>query len=99
FLDPGLDQMIHPIAFFAILVIDHGIAEIINVTTGFPGGGMHEDRGIDAHDIFIELCHALPPMILYIFLELAAVLTIIVNGAETLVDLAGWKNKAVLFTV
>src|SRR5579872_6263914 len=91
--------MIDTIALFAILVIDHRVAEVIDVTAGLPCRGMHKDGGIDPYNILVELCHAFPPMILDILLELTAVLTIVIDSAQSVIDLAGREDKTVFLTM
>ena len=79
--------MIYPVALVAVFIIDHRVAEIVHVTTGLPGGWMHENRGINTHDILIELGHALPPMVLDIFFQFTPPLTIVIHGTKAVVDL------------
>ena len=47
-------QMINPVTFLAVFIINHRVIEIINVPAGLPGGGMHENSSIDPHDIFMH---------------------------------------------
>ena len=91
--------MIYPVSFLTVFVIDHGIAESVDMAAGFPNHWMHENRRIDAHDIFVELGHGLPPVVFYVLFEFAAVLAVVVDGAEAVVDLAGGENKAVFLTM
>lgn len=47
---------------------------------------MHEDCGVDADDVVVEHRHRLPPIALDIVFQLHAVLTVVVDGGETVVD-------------
>ncbi len=50
--------------FLRIFIVNQRIIESIHVAGGFPNCGMHEDRGVDTHDIFIHLNHGFPPVLL-----------------------------------
>ncbi len=94
-----LNQVIRAIALLTVLVVDHGIIEGIHVTRGFPRGGMHKNRRVDAHDVVVHVHHALPPIFADIFFQFDTVLSVIINGTETVVNFAGWKNEPVFFGV
>ena len=49
---------------------------------------MHEDAGIDTYDVLIEAGHSLPPVFLDIVFELYSHLAVVVNGGETVINLA-----------
>src|SRR6478609_1877462 len=89
--------MVNPVTFLAVLVIDHRVAEIINVATCFPRGWVHKDGSINAYNIFMHLRHALPPVIADIFFQLAAIGAIIVYCTQSIIDLTGGKYKAIFF--
>src|SRR5258708_2660804 len=99
FLYSRLDQMVDAISLLTVFIIDHRITEPIDMATGFPGGRVHKNGGIDPYDILVQLRHALPPMILNIFLHLAAILTVIIYSAQPVIDLAGRENKPIFFTM
>src|SRR5437764_12964960 len=91
--------MIYAIAFVAVAVVNHRVAEIIYVATGLPGGGMHEDGSVNAHDVFIHARHGLPPMIFYIFFEFASPLSIIVHGSQPIINFTRRKYESILFAM
>src|SRR5690606_29018226 len=91
--------MIYAIALFTILIIDHGVIKAVYVTTGFPGGGMHKDGGVNAHNIILHLGHPSPPIIFYVFFELRAPLTVVIHSLQSVVYFTAGKNKSVLFTM
>src|SRR5215204_180100 len=92
-----LDQMINPVSFFTVFIIDHGVIEIINVTRGFPYRWMHEDGGIYTHYIFIHAGHTIPPVIFDIFFQFTAPLAIIIYCLKSIINFAVGKNKTILF--
>src|SRR5687767_2519131 len=91
--------MIYPVALVAILVINHWIAKVINVSAGLPGGRVHKNSGINAHYVFVHLHHAFPPVVFNIFLQLTTPLAIIVHGSKTVVYFARRKYKAILLAM
>ena len=64
-----------------------------------PRLGVHEDRGVDADDVLVQFDHRIPPISLDVVLQLHAVLTVVVDGAQTVVDLARREDEAVLLAV
>ena len=52
-----------------------------------PQSGVHEDGGVDADNILVQQYHALPPVLLDIVLQLHAVLTVVIDSTETIVDI------------
>ena len=99
FGDLVLDEHVGAVAFFRVLIVDERIVEGIDVSGSLPNGGMHKDGRIDAHDVFVEQRHSLPPILFDIVFQLNTELTIVVNGAETVVNFAGREHKTVLFAV
>ena len=91
--------MIHSVAFLAILIINHRVVEVVNVAAGFPGGGVHKNGGINTNNVFMQLGHALPPVVFNIFLQFTAVLAIIIYGAESVINFAALEYKTVFFAV
>lgn len=47
---------------------------------------MHEDGGIDTHDVPVELHHGHPPVFPDVSLEFRPVLGVVVNGAQAVVN-------------
>src|SRR5258705_5773281 len=91
--------MVHPISFLAVLIVNHGVTEIVHMTGGLPGGRVHKNCCINTHNIIRELGHTLPPVIPYILFELAAVLAIIINGTEAIVNFTGRKYESIFLTM
>ena len=60
---------------------------------------MHEDGGIDTDDVLVEQHHRLPPILLYVVLELYAVLAIVIDRAEAVVDVAGGEYETILLAM
>ncbi len=94
-----LDQHVGAVALLGILVVDQRVIECAHVARGLPDARVHEDGRIDTHDVVVEMDHRLPPVFLDVVLHLDAHLAVIVNGAQTVIDLAGLKNETVLLGV
>src|SRR5689334_23354610 len=92
-------QVVNPVSFFAVFVVDHGIAEIINVPRCLPGGWVHKYGGVHTYYVFMQLGHALPPVVADIFLEFTSPGAIVVYGAQTIINFAALKNKSIFFGV
>ena len=100
FLELGqilFDEHVGAVAFLGILVVDERIVESTHVARGFPDTGVHENGGVDAHDVVVEVHHRFPPVTLDVILHLDAHLAVVIHGAQTIVDLAGLKNETILF--
>ena len=82
-----LDEHIGTIALLRVTVVDEGVVESIHMTGSLPGGGVHEDGGIDAHDVLVQQHHALPPVLLDVVLQFHTVLTIVIHGPESVIDI------------
>ncbi len=94
-----LDEDVGAIALLRVAVVDKGVVECIHMARGLPNGGVHEDGGIDAHDVVVQQHHALPPIALYIVLQFDAHLAVVIDSAQSVVDLAGGKNESILFAM
>ena len=94
-----LDQDVGAIALLGVLVVDERVVEGAHVAGSLPDAGMHEDGGVDAHDVLVQAGHRFPPVILDVVLELDAHLAVIVHGGEAVINLAGGENEAVLLAV
>ena len=82
FNDPLIDnrdEHIGAVAFLAVAVVDERVVKGINVPRGLPGGGVHEDGGIDANNVLVHLHHGLPPVFADVFLQLHTILAVVVN--------------------
>src|SRR5687768_14481868 len=60
-----------------------------------PNCGMHKNGGINPNNVLIELNHRFPPIFPDIILELRTIGTVVINRAESIVNLAGGENKAI----
>ena len=60
---------------------------------------MHEDRGVDAHDILMQLDHRIPPVALDVVFQLHAVLSVVVHRSQTVVDFARREYESVFLAV
>src|SRR5262245_32682729 len=92
-------QVIHPVSLFTVLIVDHRVIEIIDMTACLPRRWVHENRRINTYNVLIHAVHAVPPLIFYISFQLATPLAIIINCLEAVIYFTGWKNKAVLFAM
>ena len=52
-----LDEHVGTIALLRIAVVNQRVVEGIHMPARLPNGGVHEDGGIDAHNILIEQHH------------------------------------------
>jgi hypothetical protein len=95
--DVLLQQHVGTVALFAVLVVDQRVVESIHVAAGLPHSGVHEDSGVQTHDVLVELGHGLPPVAADVVLQLNAVRAVVVGGAKAVVDLAALEHEAVLF--
>ncbi len=81
------DEDIGTIALLRVAIVDEGVVEGVHVSAGLPSGGVHEDSGVDAHDVLVQQHHALPPVLLDVVLQLYAVLSVVIDGGQSVVDI------------
>ena len=81
------DEHVGTIALLRVTVVDEWVVEGIHVSACFPSGGVHEDGCVDAHDVLVQEHHRLPPVLLYIVLQLNAVLSVVIDGSQTVVNI------------
>ena len=60
---------------------------------------MHEDGRVESYDVAVEQHHALPPILLDIVFQLYAVLSVIVDSGQAIIDFTAGEDEAVLFAV
>jgi len=60
---------------------------------------VHEDGRIQPDDILIEQHHRVPPVLPDIVLQFNAILAIIINRGQSVIDLAGGKYISVLLAM
>ena len=83
-----LDQNIGAISLLGILIVDKRVVECAHVTGSLPNLRMHKDAGIDSNDILVKADHSVPPILLDIVLKFRTHLAVIINGSETIINLA-----------
>ena len=80
------DEDVGAVSFFGVAVVDEGVVEGVDVTGSFPNGGVHEDSGVDADDVFVEEGHSVPPVTFDVVFKFYAVLAVVVDSGEAIVD-------------
>ena len=60
---------------------------------------MHEDGGIDAHDVVVEFGHRVPPVAFDVVFQFDAHLAVVIYGAQAIVYFARRKDESVLLAV
>ena len=83
-----LDEDVGAVALLAVFVVNERVVERVHMTGGFPGGRVHEDAGVDAHDVLVHAHHGGPPVLLDVVLQFGAELAVVVSRGEPVVDLA-----------
>ena len=94
-----LDQDVCTVSFLGILVVDQRVVEGSYVAGSLPDAGVHKDGGVDSHDIVVQVNHRFPPVFLDVVLHLHAVLAVVIDSAQAVVDLAGGENESVFLGV
>ena len=97
--DVVLDQDVGTVALLAVLVVDQRIVERIDVSRGLPRGGVHENAGVEAHDVFVHPHHGRPPIGLDVVLQFDPELPVVIGGTQSIVDVAGGEHEAVFLGV
>ena len=69
------------------------------MATGFPHQRVHEDGSVDTDDVLVEQYHRLPPVLFDIIFKLDAVLSIVVDGGQAIVDFTAWEDEAVFLAM
>ena len=93
----AFDQMINPVSFLTVLIIDHRVVEIINMTLAFQVVGcMKMAASIPTMFSYIRVM-LFPPVILDIFFQFAAPLAIIIYSLQSIINFTAGKNKTILF--
>ncbi len=80
FGDVFFEQYVGAVALFGVFIVDERVVEGAHVAAGLPGAGVHEDGGVDPHDVFPETRHRLPPVGFDVVLEFDAHLAVVVDG-------------------
>ena len=83
-----LYEVICTISFFGILVVDKRVVECVNVSRSLPCLRVHENARIDTDYILMKTSHRLPPISLDVILKFHTHLAVIINGCQSIIDLA-----------
>ena len=83
-----LNEHVGAIAFFRVAVVNQRVVERIDMARGLPNRRMHENGRVETHDVLVEQDHRLPPILLDIVFQLHAVLTVVIDRAESVVNVA-----------
>ena len=94
-----LDEDVGAVALLALLVVNERVVEGVYVTGGLPSGGVHEDAGVNAHDVFVHAHHGGPPVLLDVVLQFGTQLAVVVSRGQSVVDFARREHKTVFFGV
>jgi len=60
---------------------------------------VHEDAGVDTHDVLVEQHHRLPPILFDIVLELYSILTIVINGGKAVVNIRTGEDETIFLAM
>ena len=93
------DEYICAITLLRVTVVDQRVVECIYVSGSFPCGRVHENSGINTDNVLVQQCHTVPPVALDVVFEFYAVLTIVIDGSQTIVYLARGEYKAVFLAM
>ena len=99
FAEIVLDQVIGAIAFFGVFVVDERIVESGHMAGSDPSLRVHEHARIYTHDILVEAGHSLPPVTFDVILKLNTHLAIVIDGRQSIVNLAGREDESVFLAV
>ncbi len=94
-----LNQDIGSVTLLGILVVDERVVEGTHVAGSLPNAGMHENGGVDAHNILVQAGHGFPPVVLDVVFELYAHLAVVIHGSQTIINFAGGENESILLAV
>ena len=83
----GLDQLVRPLPGAAALAVNQRIGEGAHMAGGDPGGGVHQNGGVQAHVVVGFLHEFLQPRLLDVVLELHAQGAVVPGVGQTAVDL------------
>ena len=93
------NQHVSTITLLGIAVVDEWIVESVHVSRCLPNRWVHENGGVNTHDILVKQYHALPPILFNVVFQFNAVLSVVVNGSQSIVNLTAWENKTIFFTM
>ena len=102
FLDLGeivLDKDVGSIPLLGVFIVNQRVVEGTYVAGCLPDPGVHEDARVDTDYVLVEAGHGVPPVLFDVVLEFGTHLAVVVDGCETVVDLARRENETVLLAV
>ena len=83
----GLNQLVSALTGAAALAVHQRVGEIAHMAGGDPGGGVHEDGGIQTHVIFGLLDELFQPCLLDVVLEFHTQRAVVPGVGQTAVNL------------
>ena len=93
-------EHIGAVSLLRVAVIYQRIVESIDVARGLPHRGVHENSGINAHDIVVQQNHRVPPVLFNIVFKLHAVGAVVVDCRQSVrVNIRTWEHETVFLTV
>ena len=90
----GAGQLVEAVAAVALGALDQRVAERADVAGRDPDLGVHQDAGVQAHDVVAVLDHGPPPGALDVVLELHAQGPVVPHGVDAAVDLGRGEDEA-----
>ena len=84
----GAESLMADAAFY------EGVGEAAEMAAGLPGGGVHEDGGVESNGVVAVLEDGTPPGVLDVSLELGAEGAVVPGGVEAAVDFAALEEEA-----
>ncbi len=99
FGDMVLDEHIGAVALLGVLVVNQRVIESVHVAGSLPNGRVHKDAAVQTDDVLVVLHHRFPPILLDVVFQFNAILAVVINGAQAVVNFTGRENEAVLFGV
>jgi hypothetical protein len=91
------EELVGAVALLRRLAVDQGVGEPFDVPGGAPDLRVHDDRGLDPHDIVAALDHVPPPAVAEIPLQLHTQRTVVEETIDPPVDVGGGKDEAAPF--
>src|SRR5262249_4292772 len=83
-------QLVSSEALLALATaFDEWVGEVLHVAGGHPDQRMHDDRGLEADDVVPEVHDVTPPEATDVAPERHAVRSVVVQSADSAIDLAG----------
>ena len=93
----GLDQLVCPLPGAAALAVHQRIGEVAHVAGGDPGGGVHENGGVQTYIVVGLLDEFLHPCLLHVVLEFHAQGAVVPGVGQAAVDFGAGIDVASVF--